>query len=105
MYIYASAILSIISIAKYVGDKKCTITRWGINSMLIYLTHGFIIKGIEQLIIPNISNIDSNIGIICILLFSIIYCSLLSISRLNYKLRYILNPKITSLVKVILNVV
>lgn len=92
LLLYFLAILCMISISTFISDEKTFLSTIGKNSILVYLTHGFVIKSLEANLdyTPLLNN--PIIGLLVIAMLSFIYCYFLSSNKFINIFKLTLSP-------------
>lgn len=83
VFIFVLTMLSMKFICSLVGSNKCILTKWGNNTMLIYLVHGFLFKSMSF----NAKSMSQISYLILSIVVSYGLCELLSI-RWHRKINY-----------------
>lgn len=86
MLIFSSTMLSLVVIYTFYKWRMVFFNSFGKNSIVIYLTHGFFVLIFRKF---DLIYIDSFADLLCVLVFSIILCSLLGSNWLFLKLKRI----------------
>lgn len=84
MAIIALGIIGTLLILNKMTNKKCFLTKWGGNSMAIYLLHGYIVIALRLLLKPILSQQSELVGLFSTIIIALLVVTVLSSDHITH---------------------